>query len=152
MKTIFSNHLNFKKFFLCSLLLINIFYLIVSTNASSEAQENTNTKFLEDSSLEKNKLIIEIFEKAFPLKALLENFIKNNIFTNKNFLNLGKSAGKKALKTELAEATSLNITEHTLNSVLLIAQRFFPINLSIKNDTSNLPLAVDTASLSIIIP
>lgn len=103
------------------------------------------------------------FEKFFILKNNFEEIITNFILSNSKSLtetkknnrqnNESKENKKNILAFRTSETNTLNITEYTVNSLLFMLQRAIPINLSIKNDNSNpLPLAIDTASLSLIIP
>ena len=110
-------------------------------------------------------LIIIIILGLFNLNLAVGNFLSNK-FDNLNFLqdksieNLSLSQENNKiqnflnlnLKKVLENIQTLNVTEHSINSVLLLGQRSMPLNLSLKNDSSNiLPIPIDTASLSLIL-
>ena len=131
---------NFKKYIFLYLFIT----LIKITYSSNNYNKEDNLKFLNDNFLkteEKNnkKNIIEDIAKKIIIDSLPD--LKNNTLI------------KKITKETSDGIYKLNITEETINTVLLIAQRSFAINLQVKNDSSlPLPIGIDTASLSILIP
>jgi hypothetical protein len=131
---------NFKKYIFLYLFIT----LIKITYSSNNYNKEDNLKFLNDNFLkteEKNnkKNIIEDIAKKIIIDSLPD--LKNNTLI-------------KIITKETSDGIyKLNITEETINTVLLIAQRSFAINLQVKNDSSlPLPIGIDTASLSILIP
>jgi len=160
---------NYKtKSYKAAFIILSIFNLFIYIGAS-ESYKNSSTSLIEsnDHLNTKGKANNEnIIDKTFSLDNYIKNFIEKSILTEGKAVldssDIIKSKEKLHFLAEekfqkkgkiLDEMNNLNITAHSLNSLLFMAQRAFPINYIVKNDSSNpLPLAIDTSSLSLIIP
>ena len=131
-------NINLKKFL--------FLYLIITLVQLAHSNKNNNEeslKFLGES-LPKNTLKLNNGLEDFAKKIILDMFLvgdKNNTLINQN----------KAKPSN--ETYNFKVTDESLNSILFMAQRANPINLQVRNDSGlNLPIGIDTKSLSLIIP
>lgn len=113
---------------------------------------NNETSFLKNNEIKSSENdVTKFYSSKYNLQEFLRYLFDSNSNITKQFEILREN--KNFLTLLSSETYSLNITEHTINSLIFLIQRAIPVNYIIKNDTSNpLPLAIDTASLSIIIP
>jgi len=165
MKTYFPDILK-RKSIVFTLISISVIMLLTAVKSSDDLENiifgkvENKTGFLKAKS---EKTAETSLEKIFPFKNYFEEIMTNLILSKSKNLTENKKNIRLVHKNlnnqnilkffKASETNTLNITEHTINSLLFMVQRAIPINYSVKNDTSNpLPLAIDTASLSLIIP
>jgi len=143
-------------------LLIILKILIIDINCVSVINFNEKNENL---STEENLEFPFLLEPKFPFNQMIEIFMKDSIVnqiknqkskaietkSNLKFLENKKISDKNDDKH--AETNSLKFTDDSIDSLLMMAQRAIPLNFSFKNNTANpLPIAIDSSSLSLIIP
>lgn len=135
-------------------MILNLVFCAISLGSMYDKDVVKQKDFKTDENfLSKSSVNADIKEEKIETNKILSEHFFNDIFINQISNKVIENLYLKSLRSSSQGAHLLNITEHSLNSGLLLAQRGFPINLSIKNDSKiSLPISIDTASLSLIIP